>query len=146
MAAFDFDGIRTQIKTQLLADSNLTKISVLIEEELTFQENKTVIIYLESAFEDAERQTASSGKRSLFTLRFAIQCFAVSLDYNEAIKQRDKLVGDVHIALITDRTLSGKVQHLWFDTFLMATGNRDGTSGFVSGTEIQMLADVLASV
>ena len=144
MARVDFTEITEAIRGQLAADSTLDGIRILIEAELSFDAGPLVIIYLLNASEDPEQQGLAAGTTSRLILRFEIMPFAFAVDKKSAIKLRNDLVGRVHIALMKDRTFSGKVTSSWYGEFNFDAGDSPG-GGFFSGASIELVVDATAT-
>jgi hypothetical protein len=148
MARFDYYAVETQIKTILEADSNLTGTTVSIEGELLFSAEQTpwVGIYLERREAPPSLQTLAAGQRTNFLLRFSIWCWSFSLEsIAKAIQLRDDLVGKVEISLMSNRTLGNSVRKCWLEGGEMPSGRIPDNTGFVSGAEIILVAEGVAS-
>ena len=148
MARVDYYAIETQIKSILDADSNLTGTTVSVEGEILFSAEQTpwVGIYLERREAPASLQTLAAGQRTNFLLRFSIWCWSFSLEsITKAIQQRDDLLGKVEISLMSNRTLGNLVRKSWLEGGEMPSGRMPDNTGFVSGAEIILVAEGVAS-
>jgi len=141
LAAIDYYGIETAIKSILEADATLaakTGFNVQIEKEIWLGSDgaPAVYIYLEDRSADVEQYLARA-TRQRYNLRLSLWCVEFHQDnLSEAAKYRDELMGQVESALLaqTDRTFSGKVQMWWFDGGEFASFTPD--QGFLSSGQI----------
>lgn len=148
MARVDYYAIEQAIQTLLQGAASLSGVVVTVEEELLFGAEATpwVGIYLERRDAPSDQQSLSAGQRTRFRLRFSIWCWEYSLEsVAKAIQLRDDLLGKVEVVLMGDRTLGNTVSTSWLEGGEMPSARLPGGSGWVSGGEIVLVADALAT-
>lgn len=146
MAAVNYHAIVEGVKTLIDADPTNSDLVVHVEEELSVVEGPVVMVYLDRRDAPDEAQTLSGGQRTRYEVSVSVWCFGVSYDsMREAAQNRDKLLADVEVILMKDRTLDGSVESSWFTGGEFLSAESPGTTGFVSGAEISVVAFVVAS-
>lgn len=148
MARVDYYAIELAIQTILQSAPSLSGVVVTVEEELLFGAEITpwVGIYLDRRDAPANLQSLSAGQRTRFLLRFSVWCWEFSLEsVAKAIQLRDDLLGKVEIVLMDNRTLNGTVNKSWLEGGEMPSARLPGGSGWVSGGEIVLVADAIAT-
>ena len=148
MARVDYYAIELAIQTLLQGATSLSGVMVTVEEELLFGAETTpwVGIYLDRRDAPADLQGLSAGQRTRFLLRFSIWAWEYSLEsVAKAIQLRDDLLGKVEIVLMGNRTLDGTVNKCWLEGGEMPSARLPGGSGWVSGGEIVLVADAVAT-
>jgi hypothetical protein len=149
MARVDYYAIEQAIRDQLAGHPLLAGVTVTIEEELLFGAEQTpwVCVYLDRRDAPADRQRLAAGRQTQFLLRFSIWCWQYSLEgVSRAIQLRDDLVGAVEIALMSDRTLGGTVATSWLEGGELPSARLPDGSGWISGGEVVLIADVAATL
>tara|TARA_Y100000310_G_scaffold171492_2_gene171696 strand:+ start:8951 stop:9394 length:444 start_codon:yes stop_codon:yes gene_type:complete len=145
MARIDYYAIEESIATQLRDDATLSGVTVDVEKEPEFTEDKMVIVYCISREAPDDLQSLSAGLRTRFYVTFVAVCIAAALDLKDAMEARDDLLGKVEVALMQDRTFdNAQVKTSWigggdFDNA------RDGDEGlFNAAAEIEIVVDATA--
>jgi len=113
MARILYFAIEEAIRDILKADNNLKDDMVVIEEEppTNIDLGRWIGIYLERR--DPIAGSIAAGKRQRLQMTFAIWCAASHMEsVAQACQERDKLMGQVEIALLgdTNKTLNSTVQ------------------------------------
>lgn len=137
MAAIDYTNIKSEIKNVI--ESNTPRARVLVEREIYFgvDEPSIVAVYMMSRSVPADRQKLAAGTRGDFTISFLLRCVGFDLESTEkAAERRDSLLADVEIALMGNRDLNGKIEHLFLGGGDVIPPFQD--SGFVSVGDIQL--------
>jgi hypothetical protein len=142
MARIDYYQIEEDIATQLRADANLTGVTVDVEQEPAFAEDKGVFIYLVGREAPAELQTMSAGKRTRFYIHIVLVCMAQALELKAAMEARDDLMSNVELALMSNRTFgNAQVQKFWIEGGNFEN-SRDGNDGLFNSTgEVEIVVD-----
>ena len=142
MAAVDYFAIEEEIAEILRAQLPETPVSV--EEEMEFKAEATprVFVYMEGIESPAEMQRLRAGTQTRERLTFAIWCWTFAMQVDEAIKQRNKLLGEVKVALMKHRTLNEKVETSWLDGGVTPSARLPATAGFTAGAEVRLIAEV----
>ena len=147
-AAIDYNGIASALQSKLTGYAALSAVKVNIEEELALlgvQSCPWVGIYLERRDGPPELQGLSGGTRQRLYLRYSIWCWQASMDGSAtAISLRNTLIGNVELALITDRDLNGLARTLWLEGGNLMSGQPEGGSDWMSGGEIIAVVDATA--
>ena len=148
MARVDYYAIEQEIKTVLEADAALAGVTVTIEEELMFGSESTpwIGVYLDRRDAPPALQRLGAGQSTRFLLRFPLWCWEYHLEsITKAIQRRDDLVGKIEVALMKNRTLSGKVATSWLEGGELPSARLPEQAGFVSGAEVILVAEVSAT-
>jgi hypothetical protein len=148
-ARVDYWGIEQEIAEIIRANTSVTIVAV--EEEMLFGAESTpwVGVYLDKREVPPARQTLSGGTRTRMQLTFSLWVWCFSLDLQEAIRQRDYNIGVIELALMAHRTLNETVDTSWLAGGRLPSArvraDSGASGGFVSGGEILLVADVVAS-
>jgi hypothetical protein len=148
-ARVDYWAIENEIAEIIRANTAVTFVTV--EEEMVFGAESTpwVGVYLDKREVPPARQTLSGGTRTRMQLTFSIWVWCFSLELQEAIRQRDYHIGLLELLLMRHRTLNEFVDTSWLSGGRLPSAKvraESGVSGgFVSGGEILLVADVVAS-
>jgi len=124
---------------------------VVVEEEMVFGAESTpwVGVYLDKREVPPARQTLSGGRRTNMQLTFSVWVWCFSLELQEAIKQRDYHIGVIETVLMANRTINEMVDTSWQSGGRMPSAkvraDSGASGGFISGGEILIVADVVAS-
>jgi hypothetical protein len=148
MPRVDYFAIESGIETVLNADATLAGVTVAVEDELVFgaATSSWVGIYLDRRDAPENRQRLAAGQQTVFLLRFVLWCWEYSLEgIAKAIQRRDDLMGKVEVALMKQRTLNGTVTTSWLEGGEMPSGRVPGQTGWASGGEIRLVAEVKAT-
>lgn len=147
MARVDYYAIENAIAAVLRADATLAGVTVMVEEELSFQRGSIVGIYLDDRSSPQDLQAISAGTETRFIVNFTVWCWHMGIgrDRTMVMQQRDDLVGKVEIALMKNRTLSNTVNMSWLEGGEFISGPDPQGNQFMSGAEIKLSADVTAS-
>lgn len=140
----DYNAILDAIEQIISEDPELGDVSVLVEEELTFQSGSIVIIYLDRDDNVEGEQALTAGTRDRKQIFFSIWCCHQGLNRRDAIRQRNWLKARVETALMRDRELKNTVEVSWspggeFMTVLLE-------SGFMSCASINLVCETVAIV
>ena len=117
MAAVDFHGILTTLKTILEGDSSLAGVPVYVEEEPNFVvmgSGRALVLTLDSRRATPD-QPIAKGKRTRWHIRVAIWAIGFDLQFAEAARKRDDLVGTLELVLMNNRDVSGKLAAGWLE-------------------------------
>jgi len=144
MARVNYFDIETTLEDILKDDPTLAGTTILVEEELTFQQDDIVIIYLDRRVAPANEQSLSAGKRTRMDLSFSIWCFHYGLELRDVMKARDDLLGKIEIVLMNNRTLRDKVETSWLEGGEFQTLKTEDQA-FMSGAEIVLTTKVIAT-
>jgi len=148
-ARVDYWAIEQEIAEIIRANTSVTIVAV--EEEMLFGAESTpwVGVYLDKREVPPARQTLSGGTRTRMQLTFSLWVWCFSLDLQEAIRQRDYNIGVIELALMAHRTLNETVDTSWLAGGRLPSArvraDSGASGGFVSGGEILLVADVVAS-
>ena len=131
MAAVDYHGILTTLKTLIEADALTSGIPVFVEEDPQFDlsgSGKAVVLTLGSRRE-AQGQPIAVGKRTRWTVRIGVWAVAYGITFEEASRLRDGLVGDLELVLMNNRTAGGKLASGWIEggEFISVRDQSQGT-------------------
>ena len=143
-APVDYNAILDAIERIISEDPELGDVSVLVEEELTFQSGSVVIIYLDRDDNPEGIQSLSAGMHTRKWIYFSIWCCHQGLDRREAIRKRNWLKARVETALMRDRTLLNTVEAQWSPGGEFLTARIE--SGFMSCAMINLVCDTVAIV
>lgn len=149
MAKIDYDAIRIGVKAAVEEYQPLENASVFVEQEPQFglSDNQCVI----AIFMDRRRAPIGSQKirrgtstdyeivMSLWTLYFSMT------SYEEACRGRDSALGDLELALMTDRTFGGAVEMSWLEGGEMLSARNADASSFVAAAETILIAAAQAT-
>ncbi len=146
----DYYAIEEAIKAVLDGDATLSSagVLVLIEEQIIFDVEARggwVVIYAERR-DPSNESGISAGQRQRYAIRFSLWCWAYSLEgTKDAMERRDDLVGNVEVALLGNRSLSGAVHKTILGGGDLAGGPLpQDMGGFVAGAEIILTAEATA--
>ena len=143
MARVDYFGIEESVSDVIRANEVTSDVRVLIEEELTFDRGRTVIIRLVSRDAPEELQSLTAGLRTRFLISYSVSCFFFALEVSEAARGRDELLGQVELALINQRQLArSDINSIWLEGGDFDQGGAD--IGFYAGGEILLIVDAEA--
>lgn len=145
MPWIDYWGIRQEIRDILKDDADLSGVNVSIEDENYFAAERSpwVGVYLERRDAPIGIQRISAGQQTTYELRFILWCWVYSLEgVPDAIRRRDDVLARVEVALMRQRTLRGKVDHIRLEGGEMPSGRDPDANGFMSGAEIIMIAQI----
>jgi len=148
VARVDYYAIEKALQTLLQADATLTGTTVTVEAELMFGAEAApwVGIYLDRRDAPADMQGIGAGISTRMLCRFSIWCWAFTLEsIEEAIHKRDDILGKVEVALMKNRTITNNVSTSWLEGGEMPSGRIPGNTGFMSGGEVVLVADVKAT-
>jgi hypothetical protein len=140
MAALNYFAIGASIQTMLAADSTLSGIPVLLEEEFNYglaDSAKAVGIYADSRSPTPE-QPAAAGKRTRMHIRYRLWCLGFSMEsIADAISKRDTLIGAVEIALMGGRNFGRTdLESSWLEGGELFSAHRPNPGGFIALGEI----------
>lgn len=145
MARVDYFAIQEAIKTVLEADQTIADAHIALEEELEFNQQNHILIYLMDRDAPENRQTLSGGTRTKFLINFSIWCFAYHMsELKEAMRRRDDLIGKVEIALMKNRSLGGVVDGSWITGGEFANASQEGSASLFAGGEIRLTTEQTA--
>ncbi len=113
MGRIPYFAIQQAIRDTIKADNNLKDDMIVIEEEppTSTEPGRWIGVYLERR--DPVAGSIAAGRRQRLQMTFAIWCAASHMEsVAQACQERDKLMGQVEIALLgdTNKTLNGTVQ------------------------------------
>lgn len=147
MSRVDYYNIEDQIRSVLAADSDLSGVTILVEEEISAQRGNVVAIYLDDRSAPDSLQGLSAGQRTRFLIRFTIWCFhfGISRDRRAVMEQRDDLVGKVEIALMKNRNLNNSVVTSWLSGGEFISGPDPTGKQFMVGASITLECDAIGS-
>lgn len=131
MAAVDYHGILTSLKTILEADSSLNNVPVFIEEDPQFDlmgAGSALVLTLGSRRE-AQGQPLAAGKRTRWNVRLSVWAVGYAITFEQAAKVRDNLVGALELVLMNNRTAGGKVAAGWLEggEFISVRSQNEGS-------------------
>lgn len=148
-ARVDYWAVENEIAEIIRANTSVTFVTV--EEEMVFGAESTpwVGVYLDKREVPPARQTLSGGTRTRMQLTFSMWVWCFSLELQEAIKQRDYHIGQIELILMAHRTLNDTVDTSWLSGGRLPSArvraDSGSSGGFISGGEILLVADVVAS-
>jgi hypothetical protein len=143
MAAIDYFGIAEEMAE--IIHANKPDIMVVVEEELIIgPDNHPIIAVYVDSREVPANQPIASGRKMRIIVHFAVWVWSYGLNVKEAIRERDDLIGDVELILMQNRTINDLVDMLWIDGGKLPTAMLPDSSGFTSGGEIIVRAEVMA--
>ena len=137
----DYNAIEESMQAIIQDDPQLGDVSVLIEEELTFQEGSVVIIYLDRELSPAEMQSLSYGQRNRVLLSFDVWCCHYGMERQAAIRERNKLRAKVLLALMRDTSWRQSVESCWSEGGEFMTVKVE--TGFMACSSITFMAEVV---
>lgn len=145
MPRIDYFGIETEIQEILKADSDLSGVTVEVEDgPETLERCPFVEIRLLRTDAPAEIQRIAAGQQTTFEIQFSVLCWEYSLEsIRDARKKRNDLLGKVQVVLMNNRTLNEKVTNLRLEGGEM--WRSDGEAGFGSTAEITVICEATAS-
>lgn len=145
MAKVDYFAVAEEIAEIIRAD--MPNIMVAVEEELIVgPDNSPVIgVYIDSR-EVPSEQSISAGRRMRVIPHFSIWVWTYSLNVKEAIRERDGIVGEVELLLMQNRTINEMVEMIWIDGGQLPSARLPDSSGFTSGGEILVRAEMTAEI
>lgn len=147
MAAVDYTGILSSLKTILEADSRLDGVRVFVEEDPQFgmaDQGKAVVLTMKSR-SPSSGQSMSAGKRTRYAA--SIGAWSIGFDmatFNDACIKRDAILGQLELVLMENRTISGKVTSMQLGGGEFMSVNRPTEQVFCSGAETIINAEVSA--
>ena len=117
MAAIDYHGILTTLKTLLEADATLAGVPVRVEEDPTFDlaGAGTALVIMLNSRRESPGQPLAAGKRIRWHIRVSVWSVGYGLSFEEAAQRRDSLVGALELVLMKNRTVSDKVGAGWVE-------------------------------
>lgn len=149
MARVDYFQIEKEIQKVLQADADLEGVAVLVEEELTFAQDNTVLIELNRRDAPDDKQSLSAGQRTRYDLALSIWCWGFGFERETAMENRDDLLGKVEVALLehraTGNNLNGEITAFWLRGGEFENRRSTDSDRFLSGAEIEMICDVTAT-
>lgn len=142
MARLDYYQIEQDIATQVRDDAAMSGVTVDVEQEPDFVEDKKVIIYCINREAPEELQSLSAGLRTRYYVTYVAVCIAAALRLKDAMEARDDLLSNVELALMKDRTFANaQVKTSWLNGGDFDNA-RDGDEGlFNAAAEIEIVVD-----
>lgn len=148
MAAIDYEGIRNGLKAIIEAASGTSNARVYIEEEPQFglMDQPAVAIFLMNRNARDAQQSLSKGTRIRFDLRCELWVMAFHLEsYERACVERDRLMANLELALMSDHTIGGKANTSNLQGGEMVSGRNGGDGVFMAASQIILMIDVTAT-
>jgi hypothetical protein len=146
VAKVDYWGVKNELR-QILDDA-LDNVTVVVEADMQMAAEQTpwVGVYLEGR--DIPRdQPIAAGRVSRVRVRLSIWVWCHNIESLEASeKERDRLLGEIELILMNNRTLNNKVEALWIEGGELPSTKDPSTPGFFSGGEIKIASDIRAEV
>jgi hypothetical protein len=143
MAKIDYFALAEEIAE--IIHANKPEIMVVVEEELIIgPDNHPIVAVYVDRREPPDIQPIAAGKKMRVIVYFAVWVWSYGLNVKEAIRERDDLIGDVELILMQNRTINDLVDTLWIDGGRLPTAMLPDSSGFTSGGEIIVRAEVMA--
>lgn len=145
MAKVDYFAIAEELAEIIRAD--MPDVMVVVEEELIVgPDNSPIVAVYVDRREIPANQPMAAGLKMRVVPYFAVWVWTYGLNVKEAIKQRDSVIGDVELLLMQNRTINDMVDTSWIDGGRMPTAMLPESSGFTSGGEIIVRAELMAEV
>lgn len=148
MAAINYSGIRTQIKSILEGDAALAGTRIYIEEEPQFglsDVQKAIAVFTDRRTAPPSEQSLAAGKRTRYYLRtLFVVLFFDTASFDAACTGRDDLLGALELVLMANRTLGGLVATSWLEGGAFYSGRTAQGYPFVSVAELDMTSEVSA--
>lgn len=148
MAAIDYVGIRTQLKTILAADSRLGGVRIYLEEEPQIglsDAQSAIAIFVDSRSAQDDRQMLAAGKRTRFNIKISIWTLYFSMEsYLAACDGRDTLLAQLELVLMDNRTIGGKTESGWLDGGEIFSARDSQSSTFVAAAETTFTCEASA--
>ena len=147
MARIDYTAILRGTRDTIANDANVRNLRATVEigrAVLTTAVSPHVNIFEGRRDETTQVIAAGTRQRYLFRWQVVVSAFSAA-GFEDAMAQRDELLGYVEMALIADRSLSGalaKQLHLSGGEL----SSQSGDNGFWSQGAIDLSAEVTASV
>ena len=147
MAAIDYAGIRSQLKTLLEADARLAGVRVYVEEEPQIglsDVQKAIAVFTDTRVAVAD-QSMSAGKRTRYNLRTSLwTVFFDMTSYSAACDGRDGVLAQLELVLMDNRTLGGKVTASWLEGGELFSARSPQGNTFVAAAETVLVSEVSA--
>ncbi len=148
MAAIDYVGIRSAIKSLIESYPGLADVRVYVEEEPQFGLSdvaRAIAVFTDRRSAPASEQNLGAGKRTRYYLRtvFVVVFFTLE-SFEAACNGRDEVLANLELALMANRTLSGKVSSSWLEGGELFSARDSQTGCFISVAELILTSDVSA--
>ncbi len=147
MAAIDYIGILSSLKTIFEADSRTSTARVYVEEDPQFgmaDAGRAIVLTLVSRAPFAG-QSIAAGKRTRYLARIGVWSIGFDVEsFNAACQKRDALLAQVELVLMDNRTISGKVTASQLEGGEFMSVRNPGENVFCAGAETAVSAEVAA--
>lgn len=147
MTDIAFQTISEAIKARLDASFvNRTPLpEVVLEREFEPRES-WIAIYCQGATSNPGDQPLTAGLKQRLEVRFEIWCWRFAMTNALAVELRDAILGEVELALMSDRTQGGTVVNSWLEGGRFGKQEDPQQIGrFFAGGEIILVCEVIAS-
>ena len=137
MAKIDYNGIKDELKSVILAANLSVDHEVSIEGDILFDNFDTLI---DIEIDSRELQTAyiSQGTKIRLNLLVTITVWAKHFEQSVSKKIRDDLMGELEVVLLQNRTLNDKVDTLWLLGGQNVAAYIEDEQAFVSAGEVKI--------
>lgn len=149
MAAVDYAGIRSQLKSILEGDATMAGVRIFVEEEPQFglmDSEKVIVVFTDSRTAAPADQPLAAGKRTRWHLRTTLWTLCFSADsYRAACDGRDTVLANLELVLMNNRTIGGKVAASWLEGGAFVSARAAGGSMvYVAAAETVLMSEVQA--
>lgn len=146
MAIVDYYDVKNTISEILGADTTLAGVSVTVDEDISLESfGSTVNVEISRRDPSPPGQSLSGGQKQRYYVTAIMSVVCVSLEKDGAVKSRDRIVGDVELILMRNRSLNGKVNTLFLqggELFLLRSSSQNTEGFFVAAGEVVVFIDV----
>jgi len=145
VAAVNYHGLLTQLKTIIEADASLDGVPVFVEEDPAFDlsgAGKAIVLTLGNRRPSAG-QPLAAGKRTRWEVTLSAWAMGYAMSFEKAAALRDELVGALELVLMNNRTIGDKLASGWIEggEFISV---RDETTGSYAIAETRMVGEATA--
>lgn len=145
MAQVDYFAIAEEI-AEIIRAANPSMLVAVEEEVLVGPDNSPAVCVFIDRREVPSSQPIAAGLKMRVIIHFSIWVWTYCLSVPDAIRERDVLIGKIELLLMQNRTIHEMVDMLWIDGGDLPTARLPDSSGFTSGGEILVRAEVMAEV
>ena len=148
MAKIDYTGIMKATRDTIANDANVRALRTTVEiARAVLTMNATPHVNIFEGRRVNATQVISAGKRHRYTLHWQVVVSAFSAaGFEDAMSQRDELLGYVELALMSNRSLGGILTHQQLQLAGGELRSNPGDNRFWSQGAIDLTADVDATL
>lgn len=146
MAAIDYNGIKTELKSILDSQTFTYQPEIGIEGDMLTESYVPYInIEIESR-NDSPSQSISANTRQRYQMTLLLTVAVKNFDKSQAALVRDSIISELELFIMQNRTINGKVITLWLSGGDNIAAFVENFNSYVSAAGLRITAECLISV